>query len=99
MFAFNLAGKYIGFVKNNNFYSPSGDYLGWVEEGHVWDKEGFYRGKIIPEGGAESIHILKDISFIDPPSRPKREEGPAQQEQPQKDIAALNMPFNFKDGF
>ena len=97
MSIFNSAGKYIGFTKSERFYSIAGDFLGWIEDVHVWDKLGNYRGKIVEISGAH--YILKDISFIDPASRPAREEGPTEQEQPAKDIASVNLPFNLKDGF
>jgi hypothetical protein len=97
MTIFTSNGKYIGFTKNGGFYSIAGDFLGWIDGDHVWDRLGKYRGKIMEIGGAH--YILRDISFVDPASRPPRDDGPAQQEQPVKDIAAVSLPFNLKDAF
>ncbi len=97
MTIFNSAGKYIGFIKDDKFYSVSGDFLGWIQESHVWDKSGFYKGKVVEITGAH--YVLKDISFADPAARPARDEGPTPQEQPVKDIPAVSLPFNLKDGF
>jgi hypothetical protein len=97
MSIFTSSGKYIGFTNNEKFYSVAGDFLGWIDDNHVWDKLGNYRGKITEISGAH--YILKDISFIDPAPRPAREESPTQQEQPSKDIASINLPFNLKDAF
>ncbi|OGI85845.1 hypothetical protein A3A05_02065 [Candidatus Nomurabacteria bacterium RIFCSPLOWO2_01_FULL_41_12] len=97
MYIFRLSGEYIGFIKNNVFYSTNGSYLGWVEDGHVWDKNGQYRGKLTILKG--NNYITKDSFLVDPSPRPSRAGESIEQEQPQLNIDPADSEFNFKDGF
>lgn len=97
-YIYKSTGQPLGFIRNDNLYSPYGVYLGWKEDKYIWDSNGQFRGNLNKIG--DQYYILKYLFDLAPiPQSPRRPPNETQLPTIPNFINPAVLPIGYKDGF
>lgn len=98
IFIYKTNGFYLGFIRNGSLYSRDGIYIGWTDGNFAWDTVGRFRGTITTFKNYKYI-LMNRLTMPSAPRIPKTPSPPEVPPAPQDNIAPINLPPEFRDGF
>ncbi len=95
-YIFNTNGQYVGFIQNDNLFSPDVEWLGFVRNGaDVYSKDGSYMGQLLNDDRIARNTAISPMSVIPPfpPFAPFRPFAPFPR------LRKASLPWGWKDVF
>ena len=70
-YIFNTAGKFVGFLSDDNLFDPSGEWLGFIRQGNqLYDPSGYFSGYLLGDDRVARLDVEPTKPRLPIPPRP-----------------------------